>query len=139
VILELFTVLYSQVPEHVEHYRYLYLGLEGGWGLAPLVWLSSALAVAALVVLLAPALRRRDGLLAGACAAVFLSLWLDKGLALIVGGFVPSPLAHVASYVPTLPEIGVTAGVWATGLILLTFFVKIVVAVRSRAALGTGS
>jgi molybdopterin-containing oxidoreductase family membrane subunit len=132
VLLELFTVLYSQVPEHVEHYRYLYLGLEGGWGLAPLLWLSSALAVLALVVLLAPRLRRNESLLAAACLAVFVSLWLDKGLALIVGGFVPSPFGRVSAYVPTLPEAGVTAGIWAAGLILITVFMKIVMVVRTR-------
>jgi molybdopterin-containing oxidoreductase family membrane subunit len=136
VLLELFTVLYSQVPEHVEHYRYLYFGLEGGWGLAPFVWLSSALAVLALVVLLAPRLRRSEPLLAAACVAVFLSLWLDKGLALIVAGFVPSPLGRVSTYVPTLPEVGVTAGIWAAGLILITAFVKIVMAVRRDAKAG---
>ena len=138
VLLELFTVLYSQVPEHVEHYRYLYLGLEGGWGLAPFLWLSSALAVLALVVLLSPRLRRNESFLAAACLAVFVSLWLDKGLALIVGGFVPSPLGRVSAYVPTITEVGVTAGVWAVGLILVTVFVKILMAVRRDAKAGVG-
>ena len=133
VLLELFTVFYSQIPEHVEHYRLLYLGLEGGWGLAPLLWLSSALAAAALVALLAPRLRQREPVLAAACVAVFLSLWLDKGLALIVGGFIPSPLGRVSPYVPTVSEVAITAGVWALGLILLTVFVKIVMAVRRGA------
>jgi len=130
VLLELFTVLYSQVPEHVEHYRFLYLGLEGTWGLGPFLWLSSALAAGALAVLLTPRFRRREPLLAAACVAVFVSLWLDKGLALTVGGFVPSPQGRVSTHVPTLPEIGVTAGIWAAGLTLLTVFVKIVKAVR---------
>ena len=47
---------------------------------------------------------------------VFVSLWIDKGLGLIVGGFVPSPLGAVTSYVPTLPEVLIVLGIWALGI-----------------------
>ena len=134
LLLEIFTVFYSQVPQHLEHFRYLYTGIDGHAALVPWMWLSAALALVALVLLLAPGLRRREPLLAAACGAAFVSLWIDKGFALIVGGFVPSPLGATVDYAPTLPEIGITVGIWALGLLLVTAFFKIRSGVFSRNA-----
>ena len=131
ILLELFTALYSQVPEHVRHFTYLYAGLEGHDALVPWMWASSALAVAAQAVLLVPEARRRDGTLALACAAIIVSIWIDKGLGLIVGGLVPSPLGGVADYVPTAREGLIAAGIWAIGAAMVTAFFKIAAGVRA--------
>jgi molybdopterin-containing oxidoreductase family membrane subunit len=128
----MFTAFYSQVPEHVSHLTYLYAGLDGHHALVPWMWTSGALAVASLALLLVPAARRRDATLAAACAAIFLSLWIDKGLGLIVGGFVPSPLGAVADYVPTWRELSITAGVWAVGAAMVTGFFRITASVRAE-------
>jgi Ni/Fe-hydrogenase subunit HybB-like protein len=125
LLLELFTVLYSQVPEHVAHFRYLYLGIDGHAGLVPWMWASAALAAAGLALLLVPRVRSREPMLAIGCAAVFLSLWIDKGFGLIVGGFVPTPLGAIVDYAPTLPEIGISGGIWAAGLLLITVFFQL--------------
>jgi len=131
ILLEVFTVFYSQVPDHLEHFRYLYAGLDTHAGLVPWMWTSAALGAGALVLLLVPAARNREATLAIACAGAFASLWIDKGLGLIVGGFVPSPLGAVNDYVPTLPETAITAGIWAAGALLVTAFFKITGEVRS--------
>jgi molybdopterin-containing oxidoreductase family membrane subunit len=131
LLLEMFTAFYSQIPEHVQHFRYLYAGLDGHAGLVPWMWTSAGLAVSSLVLLVVPATRARDATLAAACAAVFVSLWIDKGLGLIVGGFVPSPLGAVADYVPTAREVAITAGVWAIGAAMVTGFFKITADVRA--------
>jgi molybdopterin-containing oxidoreductase family membrane subunit len=131
ILLELFTAFYSQVPEHVRHFTYLYAGLEGHAALVPWMWASSALAVAALAVLLVPGARRRDGTLALACTAIIVSIWIDKGLGLIVGGLVPSPLGDVADYVPTAREALIAAGIWAIGAAMVTGFFKITAGVRA--------
>lgn len=134
VLLELFTALYSQIPEHIEHIEYLFLGLRGQAPLAPWMWTSSGLAVMSVVLLLVPSLRRRDPVLAAACVMVFVSLWIDKGLGLIVGGFVPSPLGAVTRYVPTAPEVLIVLGVWALGFLMVTVFYKITLSVREEVA-----
>jgi molybdopterin-containing oxidoreductase family membrane subunit len=95
------------------------------------MWASAVLGVAALAILLVPRFRESERLLAMACAMVFLSLWIEKGLGLIVGGFVPSPLGHVTSYIPTLPEISITAGIWAAGGLMVTVLTKIMLGVRA--------
>jgi Ni/Fe-hydrogenase subunit HybB-like protein len=134
ILLELFTALYSQIPEHVEHFEFLYLGLNGQAPLAPWMWTSSVLAAASLVMLLVPRLRRREPVLAVTCTMVFASLWIDKGLGLIVGGFVPSPLGAVTRYVPTPTEVLIVLGIWALGFLMVTVFYKIALSVREEVA-----
>ncbi len=131
LLLELFTALYSHVPEHSAPLRYLFFGLDGKHPLVPVMWLSVSMAAAALVALLVPALRRNQRILALASVLVFGSLWLEKGMGLIVAGFVPSPLNHVTVYTPTAPELAIVVGVWAIGAFILTVFYKIVISVRA--------
>jgi molybdopterin-containing oxidoreductase family membrane subunit len=137
VALELFTALYSAIPEHVEHFTYLYLGLHGHGLLVPWMTVSVALAVVSLVLLLVPQLRRREGILAVASVAVVGSLWIDKGLGMVVTGFVPSTLGHVNEYWPTLPETVIALGIYAAGGLVLTVLYKIAIGVREE-ALGAG-
>jgi Ni/Fe-hydrogenase subunit HybB-like protein len=130
VLLELFTVFYSRIPEEMEHFRYLFVGLDGERHLVPWMWISVAAAIVALVLLLVPRLRERETLLAAAAVLVFVSLWIEKGLGLIVGGFVPSPLGSVTRYSPTALEWAIVLGVWAIGALMITVFYKITVSVR---------
>jgi molybdopterin-containing oxidoreductase family membrane subunit len=132
VALELFTALYSDIPEHVEHFRYLYLGLHGHAALAPWMWVSAALGAFSLVLLLVPRLRRNETTLVIAAVAVVGSLWIDKGLGMVVTGFVPSPLGHVTEYLPTLREALIALGVYAVGALVLTVLYKIAVDVREE-------
>jgi len=134
VLMELFTVFYSQIPEHMEHYEFLFVGLDGHALLVPWMWTSMILAVASLALLITPRTRKNQKILAVTCVMVFLSLWIDKGLGLIVGGFVPSPLGHVTSYVPTLPEMFITLAIWAVGCLMITVFYKIALSVRESLA-----
>jgi len=132
VALELFTVLYSDIPEHVEHITYLYLGLHGQGVLAPWMWASLAMAALSLVVLLVPRLRRDRRLLAGAAVAVVASLWIDKGLGMVVTGFVPSPLGSITEYWPTGMEALIALGIYALGGLVITVLYKIAIDVREE-------
>lgn len=132
ILMEVFTALYSGIPEDAAHLRFLYTGLGGQAPLVPWMWTSSILAVMSLVLLIVPRYRHNEKILAVTCVAVFLSLWIDKGIGLIIGGFVPSPLEKVTSYVPTLPEITIIAAIWALGALMITVFYKIALSVRER-------
>jgi len=134
VLMEVFTVFYSQIPEHIEHFEFLFLGLHGHAGLVPWMWASVVLAVISVALLITPRYRKNEKILAVTCVMVFLSLWIDKGLGLIVGGFVPTPLGHVTSYVPTVPEMSITLAIWAVGFLMITVFYKITLSVRESLA-----
>ncbi len=94
--------------------------------------LAAISAFAALTMLIIPSIRRREEWLAIACVFVFVSLWIEKGLGLVVTGFIPSPLETVTEYFPTGAEIAITAGVWAIGFLILTLLYKIFISVYSE-------
>ncbi len=128
--LELFTAFYSNIPGHMHSFEYLYAGLHGHGKLVALMWISSILAALSLILLIVPGTRNNESTLAVACVAVFISLWIDKGFGLIVGGFVPNPFEKVTEYWPTLPEATISLGVWAIGMLVLTTLYKITVSVK---------
>lgn len=131
--LEFFTAFYSQVPAHGMHsLEYLFVGLDGHANLVPFMWAFIILAVVALVLLLNPKTRQQESTLKVACAAVFISMLLEKGLGLVIAGFVPNPLDMVTEYMPTLPELMITGGVWATGFFILTVLYKMALAVKEE-------
>jgi molybdopterin-containing oxidoreductase family membrane subunit len=130
LLMEVFTAFYSRIPEHMEHFQYLFVGLERHDALVPWMWTSAILALVSLALLIVPRARKNEKILPVTCGIVFLSLWIDKGLGLIVGGFIPSPLGVVAEYAPTFPEISITLGIWALGFLMITVFYKIALSVR---------
>jgi Ni/Fe-hydrogenase subunit HybB-like protein len=130
VILEVFTAFYSNIPGHKHALQYLFFGLEGhnkyvGW-----TWISAVMGIASALILLLPLARKSNAWLLAACIGVFGSLWIEKGLTLVVAGFVPTPLEHITEYAPTLPEILIGLGVWSTGFLILTLLYKIAISVK---------
>lgn len=134
LLLEVFTAFYSNIPSHMHSFQYLYAGLDGHNKLVPLMWTSSILAVISMILLIFPAIRRNEKSLAIACGALFVSLWIDKGFGLVIGGFIPNPFDRVTEYWPTLPEIVISLGIWAIGALMLTVLYKIAVSVKNDAA-----
>ena len=131
-LLELFTAFYSQIPGHMHTFQYLFVGLDGYGRLAPWMWTSMGFALVALIILIVPQSRRNEQSLAVGCAAVVISTWIDKGMGLVVGGFIPNPFERVFEYWPTTPEILITIAVWATGFFVLTVLFKIAVSVKEE-------
>lgn len=131
VLLEIFTVFYGQIPEHMRHFEYLFAGLPGHEKLVPWTWIYAILALLSLIFLINPVTRKQEGVLAISCVAVFVSLWIEKGF-FVPTGFIPSPLGRVFEYSPTGAEVIITLGVWATGLLILTVFYKIAVSVKEE-------
>jgi molybdopterin-containing oxidoreductase family membrane subunit len=129
---ELFTVFYSNIPDHKMHFQYLYSGLHGHGALVPWMWASAALAATAIVLLVNPGTRRNEKVLAWACVMTFAATWIDKGLGMISGGFVPNPLEEITEYAPTFYELAVTVGVWAIGALVITVLYKVAIAVREQ-------
>jgi len=132
--LEFFTAFYSSIPGHTDSFKYLYIGLDGHRELVPLMWTSSVFAVVSLIMLIIPAVRKNEGSLVLACIMLFISLWIDKGFGLIIGGLVPNPLEQVRTYWPTMPETWITIGVWSIGFLILSMLYKVAISVREQTA-----
>ncbi len=129
---EVFVVFYSQIPEHMDHFKYLFVGLYGKGAYVPWMWASLTLMVIGIILTVNPLTRKNEGVLGVACVLIFLGTWIDKGLGMIAGGFTPNPLHHVNEYIPTLPEIMIALGVWAMGFLVLSALFKIAVGVKEE-------
>jgi molybdopterin-containing oxidoreductase family membrane subunit len=132
VLLEFFTGYYSNIPGHMHTLDYLFFGLHGHDQLVPWMRVSTIFGIIAIVMFLVPATRKREDTLAIACILLFISLWIDKGIGLVIGGFVPSPLEEITAYYPSFQEIMITLGVWATGFFILTVLYKIALSVKEE-------
>jgi molybdopterin-containing oxidoreductase family membrane subunit len=111
--------------EHGINAKYLFLGLDGHHALVPWVWTAIGLNVLATGALMIHSLRRNPRWLMPACATLFVAVWVEKGLGLVIPGFIPSPLGEIVEYTPTWVELGVTIGIWAMGLFVLTVLVRV--------------
>ncbi|MGB4509071.1 MAG: NrfD/PsrC family molybdoenzyme membrane anchor subunit [Syntrophomonadaceae bacterium] len=131
-LLEVFTAFYSNIPGHMATFQYLFAGLGGHNNLVPLMWSAAVLAFLGIILLLIPKWRRNEKVLFLALIAVFVAAWLDKGIGLVLGGFVPNALGHVTEYIPTGAELAIIMGVYAIGLLILTVLYKVVIAVREQ-------
>ncbi|MBF0112391.1 MAG: polysulfide reductase NrfD [Desulfamplus sp.] len=129
---EVFVVFYSKIPGHMSHIQYLFFGLHGHGALVPWMWTSMILMFIGITLLVVPAFRNNETLLPFTCIMIFIGTWIDKSLGMISGGFVPNPLHHVTEYVPTVPEVIISLGVLATGLLILTVLFKLATTVKEE-------
>lgn len=121
---ELFYKFYSPT-HHGINAMYLFFGLGEHDALVPWVWSAILVNTIATVVLMIHPLRRNPRTLMVACAALFVAIWIEKGLGLVIPGFVPSPLGEIVEYRPSWVELAVTAGIWAFGFAVLTVLVRV--------------
>ena len=129
---EIFVAFYSQIPEHMDHIKYLFVGLHGHGAYVPWMWSSMVLMIIGIILTVNPITRKNEGVLAVACVMIFLGTWIDKGLGMIAGGFTPNPLHQINEYIPSLPEIMIALAVWAMGFLILTILFKIAVGVKEE-------
>jgi len=134
VLMEIFTAVYSDIPEHIMHFEYLFFGLGDKTALVPWMWFSELLAVVTLILLINPKTRAKEGLLAFSCVAVFVAIWIDKGMGMVVTGFVPNPLGEITEYMPTFNEILVTLGVYGIGFLIVTILYKVALSIKQKIA-----
>ncbi len=111
---------------HVASAKYLYFGLHGKASLVPWIWTAVALNLTAMVILVLP-LSQSLKWLDLACVFAIVGIWIEKGMGLVVPGFVPSPLGEVVEYTPTLNETFICLGIWAFGLLCYTIFLRMAV------------
>jgi molybdopterin-containing oxidoreductase family membrane subunit len=129
---EVFVAFYSNIPEHMDHIKYLFIGLHGHGAYVPWMWTSMSLMLIGIILTVNPVTRKNEGVLAVACVLIFLGTWIDKGLGMIAGGFTPNPMHEVVEYIPSVPEILIALGVWAMGFLILTALFKIAVGIKEE-------
>ena len=92
--------------------------------LVPWFWFSMAAMIGSFILLLIPSIRRDPGKLPYICAVLFLGIWVEKGMGLLIPGSIPTPIGEFTQYSPTFIEIVNCLGNWAIGFIVLTLLLK---------------
>jgi Ni/Fe-hydrogenase subunit HybB-like protein len=129
VLSEVFTEFYTG-GSHTASATYLYFGLHGSDALVPWIWTAVVANIAAAVLLMVGN-RDRMGLIDLACVLTFVGVWIEKGMGLIVPGFVPSTLHELVEYLPNELEWRVVAGIWAVGMMVFTLGIKVAMEIFS--------
>ena len=129
---EVFTVFYSQIPHDMMHFKYLFLGIDGKGILVPWMWFAITGMTVAGILMVIPKIRENETTLAMVCGLIILTTYIDKGLGLMTGGFVPNPLERVVEYWPTVPEFLISLGVYSIGAFILTVLYKVATSVKEE-------
>ncbi|MDR3540963.1 MAG: polysulfide reductase NrfD [Desulfosporosinus sp.] len=132
-ICEVFTAFYSGIPDEMAAFKYVFVGLDGHHSLVPFMWTATFLAFLGIALLVFPT-RKNNVLLPIALLSIFFANWIDKGVVLIIAGFVPNSFDRVTEYFPTSNEISIVLGVYAIGFLLLTILYKVAISVREEKA-----
>jgi molybdopterin-containing oxidoreductase family membrane subunit len=127
---EIFKEFYSDTS-HVESARYLYFGLHGAHMLRPYILTAIAFNIIAMIIFITPKLRNHNPTFIVASMMAITGIWTEKGMGLIIPGFIPSPLGDIVEYMPSLHEIKICVAIWAIGALLYTFLARITIGVLS--------
>jgi molybdopterin-containing oxidoreductase family membrane subunit len=120
---EVVVELYART-EHANGLYYLMFGLHGLTRLVPWFWSAVALMIGAFILFLMPSFRNDFKKLVIPCVMAFTGIWIEKGMGLIVPGFIPSPIGEVTEYYPSFVEVLLSLGIWAFGFFILTILLK---------------
>ena len=62
-----------------------------------------------------------------ACVLAFVGIWIEKGMGLVVPGFIPTPLGEIVEYSPTLNEALICIGIWCFGFLCYTTLLRMAI------------
>jgi len=119
---EIFKEFYTRTS-HVASSKYLFFGLQGHHALVPWIWIAITFNFVSMALLVLP-LSRGLKWLNIACALAIIGIWIEKGMGLVVPGFIPTPLGEMVEYSPSINETLVCLGIWAFGLLCYTVFLR---------------
>lgn len=124
---------YYSATIHISQMKYLYQGLHGHGKLVSWIWTATVFNAAGFLLFLIPKTRNHFVTLNVACVLIFAGIWIEKGMGLVLPGFIPDMLGEIVEYMPSRAEITIGFGIFAFGALIYTLFV------RAAIALDTGT
>ena len=123
---EVFTDVYSNT-EHLIHMRYMFVGIGEHTAIVPYMWTSVICSVVAFVLFLIPRTRMHPVTLNLGCVLIYIGVYLEKGMGLVIPGMTPDTLGEIYEYFPSTTEFLIAAGVFSVGFLVFTLMVKVAV------------
>ena len=111
---------------------YLYFGLKGHNALVPWIWSGIGMNLLGTIALIWNPGKNKSIVLVPACILLFIGIWIEKGMGLIVPGLVPSPLGEVIDYAPSWVEISIALGILAVGIAFVTALIRPALIIEQR-------
>jgi Ni/Fe-hydrogenase subunit HybB-like protein len=127
-VAELFKEFYSDT-ENIFYWQYLLFGIGKNHEIVVYSWSSIIMGSIAFLLFLIPSTRKNFLTLNIGAVLIYLSVYIEKGIALIVPGFTPDVLGQIYVYTPSMVEIRTAAMIFSGGFLLLTFLSKIAIAI----------
>lgn len=122
---EIFRDYYSSTRELI-HFQYLFgQGEYGSSSIKAYAWFALACSSVSFLLFLIPRTRTNIITLNIGAVLIYLGVYIEKGVALVVPGFAPSTLGEIYAYAPSSTELRVSMGIFGIGAILFTLMVKI--------------
>jgi len=121
---EVFKDVYSNT-EHLVHMRYMFVGIDEHTAIVPWMWLSVACSLVAFLLFLIPQTRRHPVTLNIGCVLIWLGVYLEKGMGLVIPGMTPDTLGEIYEYFPSKTELWIASGIFSVGFLLFTLMVKV--------------
>lgn len=127
-IAELFKEFYSNT-EHLLYWKYMLFGIGDNKEIIFYSWSSIVMGVIAFFLFLIPKTRKNFLTLNIGAVLIYFSVYIEKGIALIIPGFTPDVLGQIYVYTPSLIEIRTSVMIFSIGFLLFTFLSKIAIAI----------
>ncbi|MBI3785680.1 MAG: polysulfide reductase NrfD, partial [Deltaproteobacteria bacterium] len=127
---EVFKEYYSGT-EHLIHLQYLFRGVHGHHALVPYATAFVVCGIGAFLLFLFPATRRNVVTLNLGCLMIYASVYIEKGMGLVIPAFTPDVLGEIYEYTPTLHELRIGAAVFSTGFLIFTILCRIAIPIMT--------
>lgn len=122
---------YYTASVHLASMQYLLQGLHGHNALVPWIWTAMIFNFTAFLIFLIPDTRRNNTTLVLGCVLIFIGVYIEKGMGLVIPGFVPDVLHEIYEYVPSGLEMLLAIGIWATGLFVFTMLLRVAIPIMN--------
>jgi Ni/Fe-hydrogenase subunit HybB-like protein len=127
-VAEMFKEFYSDT-KHIIYWKYLLFGIGKNHEIVFYSWSSITMGCIAFLLFLIPSTRKNFVTLNIGAILIYMSVYIEKGIALIVPGFTPDTLGQIYIYTPSMVEFRTTAMIFSAGFLLFTFVTKIAIAI----------
>ena len=127
-IAEFFKEFYSDT-QHILYWKYMLFGIGENKEIVPYSWASIMMGCIAFILFLIPKTRKNFVTLNIGAVLIYSSVYVEKGIALIIPGFTPDVLGQIYVYTPSMTEIRTAAMIFSLGFLLFTFLVKVAIAI----------
>lgn len=119
---------FRSATAHTVHMQYYFRGIEGHLGLVGWAWFGASCNVLAFMLLLIPRTRKNPITMNLGCVLVFMGVFIEKGVGLVLPGFTPGSLGEVYEYFPSRVELMIAIGIAGVGVLVFTLLSKAAIA-----------